>query len=150
MDQFANASVIARAPGRLRVAIPILYHSALMKRRLEAQLGRHPAVTEVVASPLTGRVLLLFRPTVAAESLLRELGIDTSSADAGDPPPLPRVTAQAMPAVPDRRLYPPWHLLDANEALACYASSARRGLSETDAGRRLRHGKNIEIGRAHV
>ncbi|TFW27940.1 cation-transporting P-type ATPase [Massilia horti] len=145
MDQFANASVIARAPGRLRIAIAGLYHSERMKRRLEAQLARHPAVTEVVASALTGRVLLLFRPAVPADTLLRELGLAVPPAADDDPPAPPRVIPQAKPAMSNRTLYPPWHLLDANEALASYTSSARRGLSAAEAEQRLRHGKNIVL-----
>jgi Ca2+-transporting ATPase len=148
MDTYASGNVIASAPGRLRIGIEGLYRNPVLKERLETQLSRHEAVTDVVANPLTGRLLVLFHPATSAESLLQELGIDMAAppadsagtaAAAGAREP----TAAAPAAEANRREpYPPWHVRDADEALAFHASSSSTGLSCIEAEERLRHGEN--------
>lgn len=146
MDQFANASVIASTRGRLRIGVPGLYRSEALKQQLEVALAGHAAVIDVFASPLTGRVLVLFEPTVETGDLLAELGIVTAAAMAGqqlqqcagDKPP-----HAAMAADLRQPAYAPWHLRTVDEALAWHGSSAERGLSRPDAEQRLRNGKNM-------
>lgn len=147
MDTYANASIIASTPGRLRLGIADLFRNPGLKTRLETELTRHEAVTEVVANPLTGRLLLLFRPTTGAETLLRELGIAAVPSPSANEAQAGRDQNPASPTAPatkpDRQaLYPPWHLRDADEALAFHASSPGAGLSRVEAEHRLRHGSN--------
>lgn len=82
MDTCANASIIASSPGRLRIGISELYRNPRLKSRREAQLSSHEAVLEVCASPLTGRVLILFRPAARADKSLQQLGIAAAGAEA--------------------------------------------------------------------
>src|SRR5690242_12191648 len=134
-----DASIIASTPGRLRLGFPALYHSDQLKEQLERQLAAHEAVIEVAASALTGRVLLLFRPTVAPQALLRELGIRTAAPPSQRPRSAPR---QLRAGTVNSGMFgtagqPPWHLKTAAEALATLASS-ERGLDEAEARLRLR------------
>jgi len=138
MDMYANASIIASSPGRLRLGIAGLYRNAALKACLEAQLAGHEAVTDVVANPLTGRLLILFRPTTSADSLLRQLGIPAARAPEHNVPAADEQGREQQ----GRERYPPWHLRHPDEALAFHASSARNGLSRAEAEQRLRHGAN--------
>jgi Ca2+-transporting ATPase len=138
MDRITEARIVASSPGRLRIEIPALHRSAAMKSRLEARFGHHPAVTEVCASTLTGRVLLLFRPGVKADALLAELAIEAA----------PRVDAargasREVASAPRPSMYPAWHLRGIDEALAYHGSSTSRGLSQREARQRLRQGSNL-------
>jgi Ca2+-transporting ATPase len=150
MDTYANGNLIASAPGRLRIGIEGLYRNPVLKERLETQLSRHEAVTDVLANPLTGRLLVLFDPATRSESLLQELGIDMAPPQAGSAgaaaaaAPEPTAAAAAAQAADANRRepYPPWHLREADEALAFHASSSSAGLSRIEAEERLRHGEN--------
>jgi Ca2+-transporting ATPase len=145
MDTYASGNLIASAPGRLRIGIEGLYRNPVLKERLETQLSRHEAVSEVVANPLTGRLLVLFDPAASSESLLQELGIDMAPPPAAPPAAAAatRATAAAPAADAHRREpYPPWHLREADEALAFHASSSSKGLSRIEAEERLLHGEN--------
>jgi Ca2+-transporting ATPase len=146
MDQFVNASVIAFTRGRLRIGVPGLYRSEAIKQQLEVELAGHSGVIDVFASPLTGRVLVLFAPGIEAGDLLADLGIVTVAATAGQHrAPSPGTTGQPAALGSDGRqpAYAPWHLRTVAEALAWHHSSAERGLSRPDAEQRLRDGKNL-------
>jgi Ca2+-transporting ATPase len=161
MDDLADARIVARLPGRLRIELPALYRCTPVKARLESRCAGHAAVLEALANPLTGRLLLRFQPTLAPESLLEELGIHLAPAPPAAPAGLPlgegtrpangagdhagRAAAgpSATPKPASTPAYPPWHLRAAEEALAFHASEAGQGLSDAEAERRLRHGRNI-------
>jgi Ca2+-transporting ATPase len=140
-----DASIITSTPGRLRLGIPALYRSQPLKEQLERKFAQHDAVIEVAASALTGRVLLLFRPAVAVQALLHELGIRTAPPPpAGRPRPMPRQPRHGAgtTGVSGTAGQPAWHLQSTGEALASLASS-ERGLDEPEARQRLRRGRNL-------
>jgi Ca2+-transporting ATPase len=158
MDHVDDISLIASTPGRLRFAMPRLYRAQPLAQQLESELTRHPAVTAAYANMLTGRVLLLFDPGVAADALLAELGLVVRREIASQPaqqaaskkPAANKVkqlaaTPASASASPSMRppMYPPWHLRNIDEALAYHASSLQYGLAQDEAELRLRQGMNM-------
>lgn len=148
MELFANVSVVNQHRGRLRLNIPGLYRAPQVVPDIEAALARHAKVSEVHANPLTARVLILFDPALSAEQLLGELALTPlqalSQPTAQPPAPPPRQSEkrrqQSAPAAP---MYAPWHLREADEALAFFDSSPQRGLSDQEAAHRLESGANM-------
>ncbi|MGD1983491.1 MAG: HAD-IC family P-type ATPase [Chromatiaceae bacterium] len=54
-----------RVPGRARLEVQGLYHSAALKRRLESALTAAPEIRQIEANTRTGRVLVVFDAEVA-------------------------------------------------------------------------------------
>lgn len=135
MDHYDGVNIVARSPGHLRLEIPRLYRAQGVKEELESELSRHSGITSVSANPLTARVLIKFAPSMQVDALLGEFGISPGPAEQAD---------QAPPASspPQPAMYAPWHLRDADEALACLNSSRQFGLSQAEADRRLLQGLN--------
>jgi Ca2+-transporting ATPase len=138
-QDFANVSVVASSPGYLRLHVPALHRSLAVQRRLEAALAHHPDIASAYASPLTARVLLVFAARIDRDALLRSLGVAPPAAA----PRAPATGAEAAPTPERQPIYPPWHLREAGEALAYHATPSRHGLTQTEAARRLLHGKNM-------
>lgn len=140
-----NATVVFRCAGRLRIQAPALYRSEPEKRRIEAALAGHEGIDAVHANPLTGRILILFRCSVPVERILVALGLmpsppaDTAADDRRSMPAAP----PAPSARPLHDIYPPWHLREANDALAFHGSSPQSGLPAAVAQERLRAGRNL-------
>jgi Ca2+-transporting ATPase len=128
------ASIVTRCPGRLRIAIPALYRSQSLQGRIETDLSTREHIHEVHASPLTGKVLILFDPAVAPERMLHLLGWQ---------PPAGKNESPKARNAEIEIIYPPWHLRDATAALEYHDSSAQSGLSGRLAEQRLREGRNL-------
>ena len=92
-------STATRVPGRVRFDVPGLYRSDAVRARLEQALGDLDGVRSVQPNVLTGRVLVLFAPTLALDALSAaiERAIDERA-------PSPR----ALPRAPRR-----WPVVDA-------------------------------------
>ena len=54
-----------RVPGRARLEVQGLYHSAALKRRLESALTAAPEIRQIEANTRTGRVLVVFDAALA-------------------------------------------------------------------------------------
>lgn len=152
----ANATTVARSPGYLRVSVPGLYRSADRKRTIESTLGNMQHVTEVAANPLTGKVLILFNPSVPVDDMLGTLGVVSANdqvarmdrVSALRQPirlrPKERHLAEAQKKAPQpKEIYPAWHLRSADDALAHYQISRLQGLSSSAAEQRLDEGLNL-------
>jgi Ca2+-transporting ATPase len=131
MDLFANASVVSSTPGRLRLEFPELYRCAAAVAQIEAAIARHVHVGAVYANPLTARVLILFNPAFDRDQLLADMEL---GAPAEKPPARHEHGGTARDA--------PWHLCEADQALARFDSSPDTGLSEAEAKARLKAGAN--------
>lgn len=164
MAQLEQVSIVASTRGHLRIDVPRLYQSAPIKAELERTLSAHPAVIDTRANPLTGRVLIMFRPDLEAGILLADLGFsvrppkDRPSRPSPEQPKAPNGSANGMakagaatqekaankPAAGTSRsaLYAPWHGRHLDEALAFFDSSPQRGLSADEAAKRLQQGYN--------
>jgi Ca2+-transporting ATPase len=159
-----DSRIVALSPGQLRVQVPSLYRSAQEKNRLERKLSGLESVNGVHASPLTGRVLILFQVSVPAERVIALLGLtalpesdsgrdsrnnhrNTSYNSSRD-----RIAARTKKQDTTQRaqrptrkhdIYPAWHRQEADAALVFHDSSERTGLSSEAAEDRLRHGANV-------
>lgn len=156
MQCLVSATAVARSPGYLRISVPGLYRCANRKRIIESTLANMEHVTEVTANLLTGKVLVLFDPSVPMGKMLNKLGMKA----ANDEPEttdsasaqilrkrLPRKTTlrtedQAKPFRSEER-YPAWHLRSAEDVLAHYEVSRTGGLSTSTAAHKLRSGLNL-------
>jgi Ca2+-transporting ATPase len=151
-NYFSNAAIPVTHPaGRLRIAVPALYCSDTEKRRIETALSAHEHVDAVYANPLTGKVLILFNVAIPPDVVLIALGLPlsdephTNDSAIKQAPPLRTRRKKTRPdkAVADREIYPPWHLREADTALAFHGSSRQSGLASSQAEERLRQGENI-------
>jgi P-type Ca2+ transporter type 2C len=157
-DHFAlEGIIVVRCPGRLRIKVPALYRSPAEKRRIEAALSAHENISQVFANPLTGKVLILFDISIPADDILPTLGLrmprpaaenpGIQESDAAQrqavPAPAPQRTWQSAEPVPVHEIYPPWHLREADAAVAFHGSSRHSGLAVPIAEHRLRHGHNL-------
>jgi Ca2+-transporting ATPase len=124
-----------------------------------------PGIRRVSASALTGNVLVFFDAELNLQDLTsilkstieRKLGgnrrqVIRSHIKNGGNPDFPtsrsdthlvRQSSPRLLAIPPASQTPPWHLLDAENALAFFQSSKSSGLSSSEAKKRLRkHGLN--------
>lgn len=153
----SGATTVASSPGHLRLSVPGLYRSPQRKSSIETALGGLAHVTEVVANPLTGRVLVLYDPGVAPPAMLSALGVAAANASSFakvrlaasvTTPAAPRGAdgrngaGLSRPAPPAADKYPPWHLRPAQEALSHHGAARGRGLSSEVAAVRLGEGYN--------
>ncbi|HJV49929.1 MAG TPA: HAD-IC family P-type ATPase [Noviherbaspirillum sp.] len=145
------AARVVRGPGRIRIACPRLYRSDTEKARLESSLSRCRGVTAVYASPLSGRVLILFDAPAPPDEVFALLGLGDKSESAADrdgtrrgpaPARSRRPSAAARQRERPHEIYPPWHLREIDAALRFYGSSAQTGLSPAAAAVRLKRGLN--------
>ncbi len=56
----SDSSIVSSTPGRVRIAAEGLKGSARLARRIEGRVGQLPGVERVSASPITGKVLVVF------------------------------------------------------------------------------------------
>lgn len=140
--------------GRARFNVAGLYRSSAMKRRLEEQLSLENWVHFVSANPLTGNVLIRFDPERELESVVDLLREAAARNHPGSSPrrngvlvngpgqqraleqsEAPRLARIRQPAQPSR--VKPWHLMEAEHALAATGTSRNAGLSTRVARGRL-------------
>jgi Ca2+-transporting ATPase len=142
-------------PGRVRIKVPVLYRSKSEKTRIESALSEQEHVVAAYANPLTGNVLILFDLSVPSTTFLVALGARDASGANQKPkrshrpskPPAPAARRRSGhpggEAYYDKDIYPPWHLRDADAALAFHGSSTQTGLSASGVDARLREGLNL-------
>lgn len=149
-----TSTIVARAPGRLRIAVPKLYRSSVEKERIETALSAHQNINAAYANPLTGNVLILFHISIPPSTIFLTLGLpvpdndDTTHSTGTQVKSASPHTARGprdkpRKAIQDREIYPPWHLRDADAALAFHDSSSQSGLASPVVEQRLRHGYNL-------
>lgn len=156
MQCLANATAVARSPGYLRISVPGLYRSTDRKRAIESTLTNVQHVTGVTANPLTGKVRVLFEPSVPVDEMLSTLGMKAANDEPGRaiaasaqvlPIRTPGKTTirkedQTKPSQP-KEIYAAWHLRPAEEALTHYEVSRTGGLSSAEVAHKLREGLNL-------
>lgn len=152
-----TTSVVTRCRGRVRIDVPALYRCSEEKRRIETVVSRQEDIEAVYANPLTGKVLILFHVSVPVDRVLVALGLfvpeqmktrRVQEHETAIPPTQTSSTASRRhpSLVKDprgRNIYPPWHLREADAALACHGSSAETGLASVVVEERMRHGRNL-------
>lgn len=160
MQQSNHASdpvvVVSSSPGRMRIKVPGLYQSNDEKVRLEEALNGRVGILAVYASPLTGKVLILFDASIAASAILTAAGlfaktleqeaapVDNVEHGRPDRPNALRHNRRTDIGSPsNRKSYPDWHLRAVEEALVQHRTSLETGLSEADVQERLKQGMNI-------
>lgn len=152
----ASATTVTRSPGYLRLSVPGLYRSSDRKRTIESTLTNVKHVTEVMANPLTGKVLVLFDQSVPITEMLDSLGLRAANdesvvmhapSDRSQPArPQRRVampTEDKHKTVQSKEIYPAWHLRSAGEAMAHHQVSRESGLSSSVVECKLRDGQNL-------
>jgi P-type Ca2+ transporter type 2C len=149
-------------PGRARFRVEGLYRSQALQRLLEFRLARVKDITRISASALTGNVLICFNSgntdeTIAAllQGIVSECRTQLSAgngAEADPQPAEPPAAGSHSYLEPVRNLFSfveaqprePWHLLEAESALAKWETSKAVGLSRQTARRNLeRFGPNM-------
>jgi Ca2+-transporting ATPase len=118
-------------PGRARLRSDAVYRAPALAAWVETALSRQPGVTGVQVNPLTGSILVTFKPRrTDLERILNTLG---------------PILTEGVPAAPHWRNAPAedWHLLSGDAVARKLGSSARRGLEEGAVElRRQRDGAN--------
>ncbi len=149
-------------PGRARFRVEGLYRSQDFQRILYYRLAQVKEITRVSASALTGNVLVCFNSgntdeTIAAllEGIVSECRTQLSAGNGAKVHPEPNeshATGSYSYLEPVRHLFSfveeqprePWHLLEAESALAKWETSKASGLSRQIARRNLeRFGPNM-------
>ncbi|KAA6185524.1 HAD-IC family P-type ATPase [Thiohalocapsa marina] len=72
--------------GRARLEVVGLYRSPALKQRLEAALASRAGIAAVQASPVTGRLLVLFGPSLTLEALIQLVEAELDGAGIRVPP----------------------------------------------------------------
>jgi Ca2+-transporting ATPase len=151
-DDSSVAGPVIRSPGRIRIECPRLYRSHAEKIAIETRLAACRNITAVYANPLTARVLVLFDGQTPPAEIFAALGSPASPDTLVGPDKGTRATRarssirrgiSAPKPEPDKPLYPPWYLRDANAALEFHRSSSQCGLASSDAAGRLTQGLNL-------
>lgn len=151
-----SATSVFQSIGRLRLSVPGLYRSPDRKEIIETTLTGLPQVTEVMANPLTGKVLVLFDPSVPAAEMLHRIGVKAANDEDGTrrmpneraslPAPAEKQINQKKENHKDllhQGIYPAWHNRPAEEALAYFHVSRECGLSSQEAESKLHDGLNL-------
>ena len=124
-------SVVHRSPGRLRLRIAQLYRNEVEKARLERALRGRAGIVSVVASSLTGTLLLRFAAPLTHQEVERTVERILSGEDAGE-------------GGRRQQAHHPWHIFDIEQTAALLGTSPDRGLSEAGALERLsQYGPNL-------
>ena len=133
--------------GRARFAVSGLYRGEALARALESQLRRHPGIASVSASTATGKVLVLFDPSLAWEqiqALVEETVAAEQHRDCPRSDDAGRVRGEAQ-AFGERAgdEGPNWHWMPVQRAASLLETSAKTGISQNMAVERLeRFGPN--------
>jgi P-type Ca2+ transporter type 2C len=139
-------TVHSAVPGRARFAVAGLYQDAALARVLEGQLRRRSGILSASASPLTGKVLVLFDLDLDLEQV--EAGIEDTIArlERGRGNGIARNGAGAVArnghdASSNGSVFeddgPDWHRLPVDKALNLLESSPETGLRDSAAAVRL-------------
>jgi len=127
----AVISVVHRSPGRLRLRVAQLYRNEVEKARLERALRGRAGIVSVVASSLTGTLLLRFAAPLTHQEVERTVERILSGEDAGE-------------GGRRQQAHHPWHIFDIEQTAALLGTSPDRGLSEAGALERLsQYGPNL-------
>jgi P-type Ca2+ transporter type 2C len=135
--------VHSAVPGRARFEVPGLYHGDTLAQVLEVQLRRRSGIVSASASPLTGKVLILFDPKLgldevqtwledAVAAAARWCGHPGKAGDGGD------AGLNSWVSVSDDD-GPIWHRLPTQKAASLLDTSSKTGLRQAIAVERLEH-----------
>ena len=136
--------VHSAVPGRARFAVTGLYRDDALARTLESQLRRRSEVLSASASPLTGKVLVLFDPDLALERVQAWIEQTGTRAARGRGNGVARNGggAKSKGVIPDDD-GPAWHRLPVKKTIDLLDSSPETGLRPSIAAERLeRFGPN--------
>ncbi len=156
-------SAISTVPGRVRFKVPGLYRCRDMKDFLEKHLLKSDTITAFKANELTGSLLVRFRPEISNDHIAQEITnlIQRFSKEnhnnRKDGQPSSLVTRKGLKQKDiskhrlrqllhdaKQQLSMPWHKLSASEVLKLLKTDPIKGLSSSEAERRLKHyGPNI-------
>lgn len=156
MQCLAEATAVTHFPGYLRISVPGLYRSTRRKQDIESALANVQHVTGVTANLLTGKVLVLFDPSVPINKMLGVLGMKAANDESGrtsaagsralrtrSPRKATIRTEDQTTPIQPKEIYAAWHLCPAEEALAHYKVSRTAGLSSSEVDCKLREGLNL-------
>jgi P-type Ca2+ transporter type 2C len=127
-------------PGRARFAVTGLYRDDARALMLERQLRRRSGIVSASASALTGKVLVLFDPTLNVEQV--QACVEETFARAQRSQRMAGNGGEAEPNVlagSPGDDGPSWHCVPAKEAIASLESSPETGLRQAVAAERLEH-----------
>jgi P-type Ca2+ transporter type 2C len=127
--------------GRARFAVAGLYHGQALAQVLERQLRRRRGIVSASASPLTGKLLVLFDPEVGAEQVRTwvEEAVAARQRGRGSGGKDDSIAAGAVDRMPDDD-GPAWHRLTGQRAAALLETCPRSGLRQEMAAHRLERG----------
>jgi Ca2+-transporting ATPase len=136
-----RVTVIHRAvAGRVRLRVAGLKHAPALARAIEAAIAAAEGVVSVRSSPLTGTVLVLFRPPMALAGLAGLIeALFPNDARAPESRTAPAVTPGAPAGHSEA---PAWHMLSPDAVAAATATSVQHGLSSAAAQERGKPGSN--------
>ncbi|HET6383988.1 MAG TPA: HAD-IC family P-type ATPase [Armatimonadota bacterium] len=138
------------AAGRTRFRVEAMRSAPALARVLEEQTLLFPGVLEVTANPLTGSLLVRYDPAVTGSAILLSfIGALVDSAPWAQGAP-PRQSGTGASKTARRRKgrdanqdSEPWHRMSADLVAAKLKTSLFRGLTSSQASRRLgRYGRN--------
>jgi Ca2+-transporting ATPase len=123
----AVVEVIHQIPGRVRVRVPALRKDRRTAFFLQRELLESPGIRQVVVSPATAKVLVLFaagRSAAGVAGLIREI------LAAGTPDHLAEIAPTGgQRLLREEKTLLPWHTMGGGDVLQHFGSSAGSGLS---------------------
>ena len=133
--------VIHQSRGRARFNVPGLRRIGALAAHLERELWLFDGIHRVSANVVTGHTLVLFSPKFTAQEVANliggmvkdfEAGAERASRTAGRGGGKGRMGLLRKDESPFS-----WHTADAGDVAACFGTAPGRGLSETEARKRL-------------
>jgi Ca2+-transporting ATPase len=137
----------AAVKGRARYKVDPLHRSPPLKHYLEQQLAAYEGITSVSANPMTGTVLVQFRPEVGEGAIATEIEklVKQWQQQAGETEDRPAASARGLtPAEPEAQTDTTWHLTSLEDILKEFGTSETSGLAADAAAQGLqRYGPNL-------